>query len=44
MKVEEAANQVDCEADVMIMHAGTSNTHDLTPEGVAEKLSKYSRQ
>ena len=32
MKVEEAANHVDCEADVIIMHAGTNNLRDSTPE------------
>ena len=40
MKVEEAANHVDCEADVIIMHAGTNNLRDSTPEEVAEKVVK----
>ena len=40
MKVEEAANHVDCDADVIIMHAGTNNLRDSTPEEVAEKVVK----
>ena len=44
MKVEEAANHVDSEADseadVIIMHAGTNNLRDSTPEEVAEKVIK----
>ena len=40
MKVEEAANHVDPDADVIIMHAGTNNLRDLTPEEVAEKVMK----
>lgn len=36
MKVEEAANHVDSEADLIIMDAGTNNLHDSTPEEVAE--------
>ena len=40
MKVEEAANHVDVEADVIIMHAGTNNLRDSTPEEVAEKVIK----
>ena len=40
MKVEEAANRVDCEADVIIMHVGTNNLCDETPEEVAEKVVK----
>eukprot|EP00112_Aurelia_sp_Birch-Aquarium-sp1_P009412 Seg207.3 transcript_id=Seg207.3/GoldUCD/mRNA.D3Y31 product="hypothetical protein" protein_id=Seg207.3/GoldUCD/D3Y31 len=40
MKVEEAANLVDSEADVIIMHAGTNNLRDSTPEEFAEKVIK----
>ena len=31
MTVEEAANHVDCEADVIIMHAWTNNLRDKIP-------------
>ena len=40
MKVEEAANHVDCDADVIITHAGTNNLRDSTPQEVAEKVVK----
>ena len=40
IKVEEAANHVDVEANVIIMHAGTNNLRDSTPEDVAEKVIK----
>ena len=40
MEVEETANHVDSEADEIIMHAGTNNLRDSTPEEVAEKVIK----
>ena len=40
MRVKEAAYHVDPDADVIIMHAGTNNLRDSTPEQVAEKIMK----
>ena len=40
MRVEEAANYVDSDADVIIMHAGTNNLRDSTPKEIAEKVMK----
>ena len=40
MKVEEAANHVNLDADVIIMHAGTNNMRDSTPEEVTENVMK----
>ena len=40
MKVEEAANRVDSDGYVTIMHAGTNNLRDSTTEEVAEKFMK----
>lgn len=40
MEVDEAANHVDCEADVIIMHAATNNLRDSNPEEMAEKVGK----
>ena len=40
MRVEEAANHVDPGAHVIIMHAGTNNLRESTPEQVAEKVMK----
>ena len=40
VKVEEAANHVDPDADVIIVHAGTNNLRDSNPQEVAEKVMK----
>ena len=40
MRVEEAANHVDPDADEIIMHAGTNNLRGSTTEEVAEKVMK----
>ena len=40
MKLEEAANHVDPDTDVIIMHAGTNNLRDSTPEEITEKVMK----
>ena len=40
MRVEEAANHADPDADVIIMHAGTNNLRGSTPQEVAEKVMK----
>ena len=38
MKVEEASEYVDPDADVLILHAGTNNLRDSTPSELAEKV------
>ena len=40
MRVDEAANHVDPDADVIIMQASTNNLRDSTSEEVGEKVMK----